>query len=279
MYMKMKKVLLFISVLIYCVFPIQAQNIHTKIGKFPIGVMSADSTYKRGMLSQFINTNINFIHISTAHFTNEQILEICDTSVLKVLIDNNRFEFSQDTFTYNHNNGINFLDSLGHHSSILGYFYIDEPNIAIFHKMSQYSQDISDYDSTFAHTANLLPMYADKYRIAENINDSFISADSASYSAYIDSFVAICNPTFLMFDHYPIMGNYKTQNSSLWPRDFFMNLDIISRKSEEYNMPFMYVAAIRGSKIIASSSGSKRFVDFKYVLNSALVYGAKGIMY
>ncbi len=279
MYMKMKKVLLFFSVLIYCVFPIQAQNIHTKIGGFPIGVMSGNNNrYNNNTLGKFINTNINFIHISTDYFTNEQILEICDTSVLKVLIDNYRFKFSQDTFTYNHNNGINFLDSMGHHPSILGYFYIDEPNIAIFHKMSQYSQDISDYDSTFAHTANLLPLYATRYRIAENITDSSIYADSASYCAYIDSFVAICNPTFLMFDYYPIAENLKRPDTLLFPKDYFMNLEIMSRKSEEYNMPFMYVAAIRGSKISEFTKG-KSFVEFKYVLNSALVYGAKGIMY
>ncbi|MBP5413131.1 MAG: hypothetical protein J6Y47_07745 [Bacteroidales bacterium] len=56
--MKMKKVLLLFSVLIYSVSPIQAQNIHTKIGDFPIGVMSGNNNrYNNNILG----VNIPFL--------------------------------------------------------------------------------------------------------------------------------------------------------------------------------------------------------------------------
>ncbi len=287
MFMKMKKILFLLSVILYFVSQLQAQTVHAKLGGYPIGIWNDGWSYRKSDFTDFVSTNINFIHIKTSRHTNREILNICDTSVLKVLIDNNRFDFSQDTFAYSHNAGINFLDSLGHHPSILGYLYIDEPEIWTLHKITPFSQEIRNFDSTFAHTANLLPMYAAKYRIAENINDSSISADSESYSAYIDSFVAICNPTFLMFDHYPIMNDYKRRSPSLWPRDFFINLDIMSYKSEEYNLPFLYVASLLDSityedethDTIYYQIHAKDSIEFNYVLNSALVYGAKGFVY
>lgn len=176
--------------------------------------------------------------------------------------------------SYNSVNCNEGLTYYGNHPSILGFTIIDEPEPPHFNAISQYMQDIQAYNGTLLRYVNLLPMYADVTRLGDSTGTS---AHSVAYENYVDNFIQSTNPNILSFDSYPIWFG--------WPNDFFYNLDIVSRKSVQYNIPFIYVLTpIKSPQppnpiYCNSTTVAKSIEEFDYVINASLVYGAKGISY
>jgi len=97
--------------------------------------------------------------------------------------------------------------------------------------------------------------------------------DVKAYENYIDAFISSqeFKPRVLCFDHYPLLkrefGGFR--------KDYYSNLDIIRKKSIEYNIPFWMI-------IISSEHLSYKkptFEEIRFQVYSALAYGAKGIGY
>lgn len=93
------------------------------------------------------------------------------------------------------------------------------------------------------------------------------------YENYIDAFFASqeYKPRVLCFDHYPFL---KTKAGG-FRKDYYENLDIVRKKSLQYEVPFW---------MIVLSSGHDQYKkpnieEISFQVYSALVYGAKGIGY
>lgn len=97
--------------------------------------------------------------------------------------------------------------------------------------------------------------------------------DSAAYEKYIDAFISSqeYKPRVLSIDHYPLLksefGDFR--------KDYYLNLDIIRKKSLEYNIPFWMVVLSSGHLDYKDPS----FSEISMQVYSALAYGAKGIGY
>nr|MCU0342325.1 hypothetical protein [Ignavibacterium sp.] len=120
------------------------------------------------------------------------------------------------------------------------------------------------YDSMFnkkLNYVNLFPTYWEG------------TPTSKDYENYIDAFINSqeYKPRVLCFDHYPFQ---KTEFGD-FRRDYYLNLEIVRKKSLEYNIPFWM--------LIFSSEHDKyekpAFEEISFQVYSALAYGAKGIGY
>jgi len=108
---------------------------------------------------------------------------------------------------------------------------------------------------------NLLPIYWNKIKTA------------ADYEKYIDDFFASqkFKPKVLASDVYPLLNN----ESGGFRNNYFLNLEILRRKSLQYSIPLW---------VIVLSSGHSLYVQptleqIRMQVFSSLAYGAKGIGY
>lgn len=93
------------------------------------------------------------------------------------------------------------------------------------------------------------------------------------YEKYIDAFIASqeFKPRVLCFDSYPLLKN----EYGGFRKDYYSNLEIIRKKSLEYNIPFWMI-------VMASEHDYYKkptFEEISLQVYSALAYGVKGIGY
>ncbi|MFZ1289662.1 MAG: hypothetical protein WAR79_06215 [Melioribacteraceae bacterium] len=187
----------------------------------------------------------------------------------------------KDDFIYrNSNDEINsnirpFLEMFND-NFVYGWYIWDEPGgnrklCSLFNlEPNNDNEDISRMvtqirsDSVFNHKldfVNLFPTYWDG------------TPDSVSYSKYIDAFISSqkYKPKVLCIDNYPLL---KSEIEG-FRKDYYLNLDIICKKSIEYNIPFWIVILSSGHLDYKNPS----FYEISLQVYSALAYGAKGIGY
>lgn len=285
----MKKVLIIIGLLLWTI------SSYCQLDHFLVGIWSYDydnnpwpipngtdraSGNDIEFLRQLKNMNINCIHIERQLFQpsiqfasgspSKLFLDNANSLNLKILLSCPDIHVNKTSSSYNSSNSNSGLNYYGNHPSILGFSVVDEPEPNHFNAISQYFSDIQSYKSTLLRYSNLFPMYAD----VTHLGSSAGTPSSTAYENYIENFIDDVEPNILSFDSYPIWLG--------WPRDFFYNLDIISNKSVEHNIPFIYVLTpIKSPTTIYcnTTTVAKNKAEFNYVINSALVYGAKGISY
>ena len=108
---------------------------------------------------------------------------------------------------------------------------------------------------------NLFPTYWDGTQTADD------------YEKYIDVFFASqeFKPRVLCFDHYPLLKD----NLGGFRKDYYLNLEVIRKKSQEYSVPFWMIVLSSGH----DSYKKPTFEEISFQVYSALAYGAKGIGY
>jgi hypothetical protein len=93
------------------------------------------------------------------------------------------------------------------------------------------------------------------------------------YEKYIDAFIASqeFKPRVLCFDSYPLLKN----EYGGFRKDYYSNLEIIRKKSLEYNIPFWMIVMSSEHDYYKKPT----FEEISLQVYSALAYGAKGIGY
>jgi len=94
-----------------------------------------------------------------------------------------------------------------------------------------------------------------------------------SYEKYIDEYFSSqeFKPRVLSVDHYPFVG----ETYGGFRRNYYSNLEILRKKSLEYNVPLWVVVLSSGHTPYKNPS----FEEISFQVYSALAYGAKGIGY
>ena len=97
--------------------------------------------------------------------------------------------------------------------------------------------------------------------------------DLDSYEKYIDAFITSqeFKPRVLSIDHYPYLKNEAVG----FRRDYYSNLEMIRKKSLQYDIPFWMI--VLSSEHLAYKRPT--FEEISFQVYSALAYGAKGIGY
>ncbi len=143
------------------------------------------------------------------------------------------------------------------HPALWGYFITDEPNASQFDNLAAIHRELLKHDAARVPFINLFPTYASPQQLGTD-----------TYEQHVDAFMRTVKPKVLSYDHYALMQN------GIRP-DYFENLEIIRRAGLKYNTPFVYVLLSVPHFSYRDPSES----DLRWQINTALAYGAQGIVY
>lgn len=139
------------------------------------------------------------------------------------------------------------------------YFLRDEPNTEMFPQLAAALQALHEADPAHPSYSNLYPTYATKAQLG-----------AASYEEYVDTFLRVLQPEFFGFDHYGFI-----EGGEILRRDYFENLEIISARARDRQLPFWAFA------LTTSHAGCPVPTEgqLRLQIYSDLAYGARGIQY
>lgn len=184
-------------------------------------------------------------------------LDLAQKHGLKVLINDPRI-------TAKRANDAGFAEGLAtvvqdysDHPALWGYFITDEPSASQFENLAAIHRELLKHDASRVPFINLFPTYASPQQLGTD-----------TYEQHVDAFMRTVKPKVLSYDHYALMQN------GIRP-DYFENLEIIRRAGLKYNTPFVYVLLSVPHFSYRDPSES----DLRWQINTALAYGAQGIVY
>lgn len=143
------------------------------------------------------------------------------------------------------------------HPALWGYYITDEPNAAQFENLAAINQRLIGKDPKHVPFINLFPTYADAGQLG-----------NPTYEKHVSSFLEIVRPRLLSYDHYALFKDGIRH-------DYFENLEIVRRQGLEHKTPFNYIL------LAVPHFGYRNPTeeDLRWQVNTALAYGARGIMY
>ena len=143
------------------------------------------------------------------------------------------------------------------HPALWGYYVTDEPNAAAFPKLAAICKHLSDRDPKHIPFINLFPTYANQQQLG-----------TPTYQEHVSAFMKTVAPKILSYDHYALMQNGERPG-------YFENLEVIRRAGLEHRTPFNYILL----SVPHFSYRDPTEADLRWQVNTALAYGARGIMY
>ncbi|RYY06754.1 MAG: hypothetical protein EOP43_05360 [Sphingobacteriaceae bacterium] len=146
------------------------------------------------------------------------------------------------------------------HPAVAGYYLKDEPAKNEFSSLKVLVNKIKAIDKNHICYVNLLPTYAEANLLG-----------TATYQAYLDSFIKEVPVPMLSFDHYPIIGN---TNQSI-RADWYNNLEMVAQTAKKYNKPFWAFALTTAF----ASYPLPTLATIRLQVYSDLAYGAQVIQY
>ncbi len=161
---------------------------------------------------------------------------------------------------------LDILEPYESHPAFKGILVIDEPGAAPFPGLGVFKGAFREHFPDKDFYINLYPTYS-----------SFAQRDERSYVEYIDEYIEYVDPSFLSYDHYPLM---KSGDQPIITSDYLMNLEIIAEKTDEADIPFWLFLQTIG---FTQSTGSQwRTPDesmLRWQMMNSLAFGAEGIQH
>jgi|DewCreStandDraft_4_1066084.scaffolds.fasta_scaffold32914_2 hypothetical protein len=139
-----------------------------------------------------------------------------------------------------------------------GYFIMDEPGAAAFERLAAVHAKLLKLDPGRLPYINLFPDYASPEQLG-----------TATYEEYVERFCRIVHPRLLSYDHYALMND-----GSLRP-SYFQNMEIIRDAALRHGIPFCFILQLIPHGPYRDPSEA----ELRWQVNTALAYGAKGILY
>lgn len=144
-----------------------------------------------------------------------------------------------------------------HHRAFWGYCVADEPHSSEFVNLGAINRQLLKVDSRHIPFINLFPTYATTKQLGNR-----------TYEHHVAEYLRIVRPKILSYDHYALMHDGTRP-------DYFLNLEIIRRQGIKHDTPFSYTLLVSPHWGYRDPSDS----DLRWQVNTALAYGARGIMY
>jgi hypothetical protein len=205
----------------------------------------------------------SFAQIAAANFNvaptggGRKVLDLAQKHGLKVLIQDGRITAKSAHEKDFQKNLDAVLADYADHPALWGYYITDEPNASQFADLGAINQYLLRKDPKHVPFINLFPTYASAQQLG-----------NPTYEDHVTSFLRIVKPKVLSYDHYALLQN------GLRP-DYFENLEIVRREGLKHEVPFAFVLLSIPHFSYRNPSES----DLRWQVNTALAYGARGIVY
>ncbi|MDH7602229.1 MAG: N-acetylmuramoyl-L-alanine amidase [Armatimonadota bacterium] len=208
-------------------------------------------------IAQAAEAGFNVVAFGGTVEQNKKALDMCLQHGIKaLLIDERLINLRPRQRSYTELLG-KVLEDYGSHPAVWGYFVKDEPSASEFRGLAAVNRYISSKDPQRVVFYNLLPTYASREQLGR-----------AVYEQYVDEFCRTVHPKLISFDHYALLSTGERA-------DYFENLEIIRRQSIKHSIPFVYTLLSVQHGLYRDPSEE----DLRWQINTALAYGAHGIMY
>lgn len=204
-----------------------------------------------------------FAEIAEANFNiamcggGKRALDLAKKNGLKLLLQDRRItakSFRQEGFEKD-------LDAVvadyADHPALWGYYVTDEPNASQFENLGAINRYLLKKDPKHIPFINLFPTYASQEQLG-----------NPTYEEHVASFIQTVEPRLLSYDHYALVGD------GLRP-DYFENMEIIRRQALKNKILFNFILL----SVPHFSYRNPTEADLRWQVNTALAYGARGIMY
>lgn len=189
----------------------------------------------------------------------KKILDLCQANGIKAMISDKRLlgkNVGDPEFEKNLDSVI--ADYSGH-PALWGYHVADEPGAGLFGFLGAVNQYLLKKDPRHIPFINLYPTYARDFPGA---------LGTETYEQHVAAFMETVKPRILSYDHYALMGGGERG-------DYFENMEVIRRYALRHGVPFNYI--FLAVPHFGYRDPSK--LDMRWQINTALAYGAKGLMY
>ncbi len=192
--------------------------------------------------------------------TTEQVkkgLELCKTYGMKGLVIDSRIMAKASTDKDFASNLDSVIADYSGYPALWGYHVADEPGAGAFPQLAAVNKYLLSKDPKHVPFINLYPTYAPLWALGTN-----------SYEEHVDLYLNSVQPRLLSYDHYALFAGVERG-------DYFENMEIIRRQGLKHHTPFNYI-------LLSVPHGAYRDpseADLRWQVNTALAYGARGIMY
>jgi len=188
-------------------------------------------------------------------------LSFADEFDLKFVVNDKVIsQYSSDVSEESISNYLKYIDKANYkkHSSFIGLVGKDEPSSKDFIDCAKNESFFTKALPGYLYQSNLFPCYASESQLG------------TSYKQYIDAYIATVKPKYVSYDFYPERGEFPSVRS-----DYFINLDIISSKCKQNNLPFwnFVLTSVHQNYRLPTSA------EIYWQVNTSLAYGVKGIQY
>ena len=258
-----------------------------KVNQDSIDWLKSDSSYIE-YLDTLKSYGFNTVKLSTAKDANENFFKFCNEVGLRSMLDISDIVFWEPTFNFENviENNPRFFNG-----NNIGYDIKDEPNplrgddyieneIRAYNRIVEMSLNLEQKNPFLIRHANLLPSWIFR---TQGFNDYHFREQ------YLQKFINDSHPNILSFDHYPIWDY--NRDKAIWDFEknrlkysiataiastqyFYPNLYDFAYKSIENSIPFYYILTPFKTVSLAKSIN-----EFRLEIYSALIHGAKGIVY
>ncbi len=153
------------------------------------------------------------------------------------------------------------------YSSFAGFHYTDEPKtheqfVSIANSYKNFRKYVED-DYAFYVNLNPIEYFTNNHGTAED------------YIEHVNDYIDTVNPRFISYDMYCPYGDFPNVK-----RNYFQQLEIISKIAQERHLPFWAFALATGHSFLNGGAyRAPREEDIYFQVNTILAYGAKAVQY
>ncbi len=199
--------------------------------------------------------------LTVAGFAAPKDLDLCQAAGLKAIVQDPRvsgYNWKEVDETLARSNVTSLVRQVGEHPAVYGYYLTDEPDAGSFGGLGKVASLIRELAPGRWPYINLFPNYATPGQLA-----------AATYTAYLDQFIATCRPTTLSYDHYALMDDGSLRNG------YWQNLEQMRLAAGQARVSFWnIVLTVAHFNYRELTAGDARFQVY-----STLAYGGRGLAY
>ena len=252
-----------------------------QLKEYLIGFYSNENPNTYEKLHQIRDFGFNTVYIYqqgyASVYTNPSTAYLDDALALKLDVILLAGQMLANLNTYDEKICQDVLNYYRNYPAIKGYYIYDEAAVQQFAKINEFATALKSYDPNLLRNALLLGKGTYGYLFG-TANTRYATYDE--YEDYVQQYIDVTHPNILTFDSYSLWDN----NLTYYDNNYFEGLDVIAKKSQYYNIPFVLVTTHykdepRGYQDCTYNTEVINIYEFNFLLFSSLVYGGKGISY
>jgi hypothetical protein len=199
--------------------------------------------------------------LTIAGFVPPAGLDNCHAAGLKAIVSDERtsgYDWTNVDAATARKNVTELVELVKNHPAVYGYNLRDEPSASFFPGLATVSSVVKELHPGAWPYINLFPNYAHASQLG-----------TPDYESYVESFVEVCQPPILSYDHYALY-----EGGGMGDK-YFANLETMRRVAQIHKLPFWNIVLTVGCLNYREVS----LADLRFQAYTSLAYGVRGIGY